>query len=343
MVENAENSLPLGTKSTRRSFIKWSVGSGVAAIGAIAGTTVMPSIQKSQTYFPNTNLEGDPIEPIKSPSEYGLKGITSETLYTSQNEDFLVWYSDSLQKGEKTLLLFPGSVGHLGNDPDQGEHWGKTAFIQLIQRAQSEDYQIIAVNHVGFSGSKASPSEAGLFREVETIADWALNKGLKPRDLSIMGSSMGTTLAAYAAKHLSEKPVFKNDKEEKIQFLMVGGVVDASVVIHQEMPPVVSHWLESVWWEKFDTKQILNDLGNSPNNSRIRAINLRGREDAFTPADQVGVMRDAGKGIALVSQEVSGTHMPDLEHVMNALKMLRVPKDLRELQDNANRGAGQKL
>src|SRR5262249_23747631 len=153
-------------------------------------------VQHALAYSADKDLEGNPVTPIGLPKAYGLSDIVTETLRTRpENEEFLVWHSSHIQPGKKTLVLFPGNFGHLGT---------YKAYASLIKQAKNKGYQILAVNHVGFAGSPAGPSQAGFFREAEQTVNWLLGKGIEAKDMYITGISMGTTIAAHASNYLAK-------------------------------------------------------------------------------------------------------------------------------------------
>lgn len=79
------------------------------------GSLDITAVQRLLTYSPTRRLDGTDIEPIKNPSAYGLDGIAAEKLKTTAREDFTVWRSATLEPGKKTMVIFPGNFGHLGD------------------------------------------------------------------------------------------------------------------------------------------------------------------------------------------------------------------------------------
>lgn len=303
-------------------------GGGTAAVvGAGAGVIAIPAVQRGLTYNKDKDLDGNDVPGIEDPSKYGLQDIKAVELATSQGETFLSWQSTDLKPGKQTLVFFPGNFGHLGHSPDD-------TYINLIKEAQKQGYQIMAVNHVGFAGSNAQPSQAAIFRGVEKTLEELQEKSIQPKDMYIVGLSMGTTLAAHAANQLAQMGVFQRDPKQHIRALLVNGALNAGVILDDTLPPIISDIAKRVWHEQLDTGKELQEMAALPPDKakRIHVTYLRGQEDGLTPQGQVEAHEAAAKGLDFVGKEVPGTHFTKPEIMLDALKQFDIA------MGNAERG-----
>jgi pimeloyl-ACP methyl ester carboxylesterase len=85
------------------------------------------------------------------------------------------------------VVYFHGNGGNL------------SAWLPVLAGIHQAGYSIAAIDYRGYGISTGSPSERGLYRDVEAALDWAL--ALRPPDVPLVfwGRSLGTTMAAYAA------------------------------------------------------------------------------------------------------------------------------------------------
>lgn len=284
--------------------VEVAVGSAAAAVGVFS----IPAVQRWVTYTPNSDLDGKAVPPIQPPEAYGLEGVKAVTLETAQGEDFLTWQSTELKPGKKTLVLFPGNFGHIGQEQ----------YVNYIKAAQRDGYQIMAVEHVGFAGSMATSTQAGMFRGVEKVLNELQAKGIQPKDMSLVGISMGTTLAAHAANYIADSNAFRNDDKQHIRCLMVSGALNAGVILDDMFGPI-SFVPKAVWHEQFDTGKELQTISPSVG-KRVYVTYLRGKDDKWTPVDQVEAHRQAADHLEFAGKEVVGQHFPEASLLLDELK-----------------------
>jgi hypothetical protein len=306
-------------KFTRRAIL-----AGAATAG---GAGFWFSTEKGQApilFSPQKNLVGHPIEPIRSPQEYAINHVREGTLKTSEDETFSVWQSTELKPGKPTLVLFPGSVGHLGDthmgtDPNAPE---KEAYVKIIKEAQKAGMQVFAANLVGFTGSNATPSEQSIYRGAEAAVDYLVSMGLKPKDLQLTGVSMGTMVASHAANHLSQMKAFKDDPEQHINLVLSNGTISTvrAAVDVKNAPETIASFITSK--NRFDAAKELQALGGSTSDAakRIHISFLKGEDDTLTPHSHVALHREAAKGTDFVARLVPGEHFVEPTHIIGAIK-----------------------
>lgn len=270
-------------------------------------------------FHPNDNFEGGAIPAINAPKDYGLEGIAQLTIKTQKNEDFLLWKSRKLTPGKPTLVLFPGSVGHLG-DTHMGKNPGSEdtlAYVRLIKEAQKNGMQVVAVNHVGYANSTSAPSQEAFHREAETTMDYLLGEGFKPNDIYTVGISLGTNIASHAAQHLSQKSAFKRDSKQHINLLLSSGTISAPAAINDSIPILPKPYLNHILHQQFNTGQELRAMAaNTDTTGRIHVHYVRATDDEHTPAYHENEHRQAAGGLDFSASEATGGHFMPAEAIM---------------------------
>jgi abhydrolase domain-containing protein 12 len=66
---------------------------------------------------------------------------------------------------------------------------------------------VLAIDYRGFADSSGVPSEAGLIIDTRAAWDWLVNKGAKPKDILIVGHSLGTGVGGGFASVLSREKI----------------------------------------------------------------------------------------------------------------------------------------
>ncbi len=331
----------------RRTALKLIFGGGATlAVGAgAAGKAYWESLKKPEnqrelTYFPRNKLKPElesgtatiPVErDIQPPETYGLSNITSEQLKTAQGEEFTLWHSKDLDPDKKTLIIFPGNFGHLGESyKDAAVTGADDYYISLIKKAEEAGYQIIAAEHVGFSGSNVDPTEAGIYRGVERTVEWTLKeRGILPNNILLFGISMGTTLAAHAANVVSKEDAFKASNSQKIRCVLANGTIDGSVILKDVMGDYLGEKLYPDWQEKFDTGKELKEMASTAEKQRICVHYLGSSQDKLTPKGQAEAHAKAAEGLVFSQAIAAGKHYISPETIiaeLQAFEMATAPQ-----------------
>ncbi len=190
------------------------------------------------------------------------------------------------------------------------------AYIELIAQAQKQGYQVVAVNHVGYAGSSVeNPTEEKMFAGAEATIDQLVALGFKPNNLHIAGLSMGTTLAAHAAHHLSQKQEFLGDPSQHINLTMVNGLTSIRTGL-EEAAPLINPFIFYVH-DNMDTNSELKGLRDSFQGGRINVAFVRGANDPSTPESQLKSHREAAAGLNFRKEQIDGaSHYVDPTHIL---------------------------
>jgi fermentation-respiration switch protein FrsA (DUF1100 family) len=147
----------------------------------VVALAVVTLCQRKLLYFPNRDAV--------APSAVGLPQAHVLTLKTSDGETLVAWYI-APAPGRPLILYFHGNGG--------GLELRNERFGALTQTG----YGLLAVEYRGYGGSSGSPSEEGLHRDAEAGYGTALALGAAPKNIVIMGESLGSGVAVpLAARH----------------------------------------------------------------------------------------------------------------------------------------------
>jgi uncharacterized protein len=138
--------------------------------------------QRSMMYFPETIHT--------SPAEADLPEAEEISLTAADGVHIVGWHV-APHDGKPVILYLHGNGGAL--------RYRVERFHRLIK----EGLGLVAVEYRGYGGSEGSPSEAGLFADVEAAYAFAAGR-YRPDQLVLWGESLGTGLAVYLA---ADKPV----------------------------------------------------------------------------------------------------------------------------------------
>jgi uncharacterized protein len=94
------------------------------------------------------------------------------------------------QQGKPTLLFFHGNGDSIA---------GADAATRMLSDA---GYGALLVEYRGYGGNPGSPSEQGFYRDGEASIKWLAGKGIVPKDIIIIGNSIGSgTATEMALRH----------------------------------------------------------------------------------------------------------------------------------------------
>lgn len=69
----------------------------------------------------------------------------------------------------------------------------------------SQDVNVLAIDYRGFGDSEGYPTEPGLCMDAQAAWDWLIHSGAEPKDIVILGHSLGTGPAAKLASVLQDE------------------------------------------------------------------------------------------------------------------------------------------
>ncbi|KAG9078468.1 hypothetical protein FS749_009499 [Ceratobasidium sp. UAMH 11750] len=97
-----------------------------------------------------------------------------------------------------TVLFFHG------NAMSRAFHMRTRLYSVLTSRL---DANVLVIDYRGFGDSEGTPSERGLLLDARTAWDWLIRNGARAEDITILGQSLGTGVAAGLAAELAEEGV----------------------------------------------------------------------------------------------------------------------------------------
>jgi fermentation-respiration switch protein FrsA (DUF1100 family) len=155
-------------------LLTWST----VACAIVAGLFVFVRLVESRlAFFPEP---GEPVAPASIGIEY-----ESLTLRTSDGETLRGWWMPR-PDAAATVFYLHGNGGNL------------SLWLPGFARVWQQGYAVFAVDYRGYGASTGSPSEAGLYRDLDASLE-ALAKLDTPRPIVYWGRSLGSVMAAYAA------------------------------------------------------------------------------------------------------------------------------------------------
>lgn len=147
-------------------------------IVALAAVTLY---QRKLLYFPNRFAV--------APAAVGLSQAIVLKLKTSDGETLVAWHIAPAAR-MPLILYFHGNGG------------GLELRNERFQALTRTGYGLLAIEYRGYGGSSGSPSEEGLHRDAEAGYETALALGVLPKNIIVMGESLGTgVVVPLAARH----------------------------------------------------------------------------------------------------------------------------------------------
>jgi uncharacterized protein len=140
-------------------------------------------------------------------------------------------------EGKKTLLFFHGN----GDSID-----GANAATRILTDA---GYGALLVEYRGYGGNPGSPNEQGFYQDGEAAMKWLSAKGIAPKNIIIIGNSIGSGTATEMA--LRHKPA---------GLVLVSGFASLPYVVSDIYPFLPANWLVR---DRYDNEAKLGRV-NSP-------------------------------------------------------------------------------
>jgi fermentation-respiration switch protein FrsA (DUF1100 family) len=124
-----------------------------------------------------------------SPASAGLPAFTVRHVRTADGETLLAWYAPPAP-GRPLILYFHGNADPLSQRAAR------------FQRLTATGDGLLAIAYRGYPGSTGSPTEEGLHLDGEAAWREALALGFEPKNIVILGESLGSGVAvALASSH----------------------------------------------------------------------------------------------------------------------------------------------
>ena len=134
-------------------------------------------VEARLAFFPE---RGEPYTPARS-------GIPFQPIdvRTADGETLRAWWMPR-DAAAATVLYLHGNGGHL------------SMWAPVLERTWRRGYAVFALDYRGYGVSTGTPSERGLYRDIDAALD-ALDALRPPAPVIYWGRSLGTVMAAYAA------------------------------------------------------------------------------------------------------------------------------------------------
>jgi uncharacterized protein len=141
-------------------------------------TVLVRALEPRLAFFPT------PCEDT-TPAARGIP-FTAAEIRTGDGERLRAWLLPH-EHPRALVLYFHGNGGNL------------SIWLPVLAGIHRQGYAVAAVDYRGYGLSTGTPSERGLYRDVEALVEWAVPLRQRDVPLVIWGRSLGTTMAAYAA------------------------------------------------------------------------------------------------------------------------------------------------
>jgi uncharacterized protein len=137
-------------------------------------------------YVKQRDFQYHPNAAKVDPASLGLSTVSAIEIPTVDGERLLAWHSPA-PPGRPTILYFHGNGGGISGRPNKIGHFIKAGF------------GILALSYRGYEGSTGTPSEAGFNADADAAYDWLRAQGVAPRDIFLLGESLGSGVAVQLA------------------------------------------------------------------------------------------------------------------------------------------------
>jgi uncharacterized protein len=204
------------------------------------------------TYVFQRSLQYHPNNLVHEPAIAGLADEQRLTLLTPDGEKIMAWH-EAAPAGRPIILYFHGNGGGLSNRADK------------ISCFTNRGFGFLGVSYRGFEGSSGSPSESGFITDANTAYDWLHTQGVAPKDILLIGESIGTGVAVQLAAA----------KE-------VGAIALESPYANAVDVGAASYWFFPVHWlmkDQFRSEEYIKDV-------KAPLLITHGKQDALIPIAQ---------------------------------------------------------
>lgn len=120
-----------------------------------------------------------------TPRDLGV-AFGNVTISTADGERLRLW-SLPHPDAKATVIYFHGNGGNLSE------------WAPILVAIHQHGYTVNAVDYRGYGASTGTPTERGLYRDVDAVVQWAAGRRSRRVPFVFWGRSLGTTMAAYAA------------------------------------------------------------------------------------------------------------------------------------------------
>jgi uncharacterized protein len=176
-------------------------------VSLIATTAILYFGQRQMIYAPQGKMAAPPAD-YKFVETRTTDGLTLRAAYREA------------QDGKPTLLFFHGNGDSIA---------GADAATRMLTDA---GYGALLIEYRGYGGNPGSPSEQGFYRDGEAAIKWLATEGIVPKNIIIIGNSIGSGTATEMA--LRHNPA---------GLVLVSGFVSLPYVVSDIYPFLPANWL----------------------------------------------------------------------------------------------------
>lgn len=151
----------------------------VIVLATVALWLLVRALEPRMAFFP---MAGEPV----TPGAVGL-AFQGREITTSDGERLRAWWVPH-PSPRAAVVYFHGNGGNL------------SVWLPVVQRLHRRGFSVFMGDYRGYGLSTGSPSERGLYRDVEAMLDDAWGRA-PSRPVIYWGRSLGVSMAAYAARH----------------------------------------------------------------------------------------------------------------------------------------------
>lgn len=126
-----------------------------------------------------------------TPLAYGLPFEPHE-IETEDGERLHAWWVPA-RDARGTALILHGNAGNISHRVD---------YLRMFHRL---GYASLVIDYRGYGQSSGSPSEMGTYRDAEAAWRWLVSRGVAPKDIVIMGESLGGAVGAWLAARVTPR------------------------------------------------------------------------------------------------------------------------------------------
>lgn len=144
------------------------------------------AFQSRLVYFPHVGRDV-----AVTPLAYSLE-FEAHEIATEDGERLHAWWVPA-RNPRGTVLVLHGNAGNISHRIDYSRMFHRLGYASLI------------VDYRGYGQSSGSPSEEGTYRDAESAWRWLISRGVSPKDIVILGESLGGAVAAWLAARVTPR------------------------------------------------------------------------------------------------------------------------------------------
>jgi uncharacterized protein len=150
----------------------------IALVVLVAVWLLVRWLEPRLAFFPTAGED-------ETPAAFAIP-FEAASLPTRDGETLRAWHLPH-ERPRAVVLYFHGNGGNL------------SLWLPMLAGLHRQGYAVAAIDYRGYGLSTGSPSEQGLYRDVDAAVAWASRLRRPGVPLVFWGRSLGTTMAAYAA------------------------------------------------------------------------------------------------------------------------------------------------